>query len=894
MTTHDERYEEMREEMKDTPLVDDAVQAVHDHAPDAESVRLAADRVWQKLNAEARAAAPRADAGTDLETCDDYQSLLPAYVAGDLPEARRLLLEDHSRECVACRRALIAARSGQTAQDAAPAPPQHQRRWLSLAAAAVLVLTASVFGYLLWDGAFTGGPVGTVASVDGSLLAVEADDLAMKPLGGGAVVGTGEPVRTAKGSTAVVQLTDGSLVEMAERTQIRVRERRSGTTVFVDRGSIIVEAAPQPRRRNLFVSTDEALVSVTGTIFAVQHGVKGSRVSVVEGEVRVRQGRDETVLHPGQQVSTRANLTAVPVAEQIAWSRNVDQYLGLLSELTALRQEIVQRVAPAELRYESALAPIVPADTLVYAALPNISGTLAETYQVFQDRLAASPVLADLWNRQGPKQQAELEEAVERLRDFGSYLGPEVVLALVSDTAGGDPDAPVILATVTRPDSFRTYLEQELERLRSEEGELEELVLVDDLADLPEGDGALLVWLGDGLLVASNDAARLLETVQSARAGGSGFAATELGRAVAAAYADGTQWLMAADLARIVDGEVERDPELAHTGFGEVERLVVERWDEGERATMSAELSFASERHGVASWLAAPAPMGSLEFVSADAHLAAAFVVKEPSALLDDVLAMQATAGEDGGDFREIEEKLGLSMRDDFAAALGGEAAFAIDGPFLPEPSWKVIVEVYDPATLQHTVMTAVAEANQHLQEEGEEGRLTLVSTTAGGQTFFHLASPEGHEIHYVYAGGYVVVAPSQALLERTLAQRAAGSTLTTAARFRDLLPRDGQAGFSALFFQHLGPLLSPLGGTAARLGGSNLTPEQEQALAALAAESEPTLAYAYGEPDRIVVAGTGPGGPLGLGMHTLAGIGGMSSFAHALSAGAEAAAENE
>ena len=41
---------------------------------------------------------------------------------------------------------------------------------------------------------------------------------------------------------------------------------------------------------------------------------------------------------------------------------------------------------------------------------------------------------------------------------------------------------------------------------------------------------------------------------------------------------------------------------------------------------------------------------------------------------------------------------------------------------------------------------------------------------------------------------------------------------------------------------------LSPLSGTLTRLGSGSLTPEQQQALQQLAAESQPTLAYAYGE----------------------------------------------
>jgi hypothetical protein len=408
-------------------------------------------------------------------------------------------------------------------------------------------------------------------------------------------------------------------------------------------------------------------------------------------------------------------------------------------------------------------------------------------------------------------------------------------------------------------------------------------LLVDDLAALPADDDALLVWLGDGLLVASPRADRLRAAVAAAGSGDGGFAASELGAAVAAAYADGTQWLLAVDLEPIVAAEAVSDAELAASGFTDVRQLVIERWDEGERAVMTADLSFGAERRGVASWLAAPAPMGSLDFVSADAHLAVAFVVKEPTALLDDLMAM---AGEGDEGFAEIERELGVSVRDDLAAPLGGELAFALDGPFLPEPSWKVVMEVYDPATLQHTLATAVAEADRRLRQEGKAG-IALESEEAGGRTWHRIAR-SGVEVSYVFVDGYLVAAPSRALLERTLAQRDAGSTLPSSAKFRSLLPTDARADFSAVFFQHLGPLLSPLSGTLTRLGSGSLTPEQQQALAQLADDAQPTLAYAYGEADRITVAGTGPGGPLGLGMNALTGFGGLASLGQALSVAAE------
>src|SRR5262249_53791460 len=118
-----------------------------------------------------------------------------------------------------------------------------------------------------------------VESVDGGLYRVARASSA--PVAAGEAVRAGDRIRTAKGSHAVLRMNDGSQIEMAERAGLSLAARDGDHTIDLERGRIIVQAAHQ-RPHHLYVTTADCQVAVTGTIFAVNHGTKGSRVSVVE------------------------------------------------------------------------------------------------------------------------------------------------------------------------------------------------------------------------------------------------------------------------------------------------------------------------------------------------------------------------------------------------------------------------------------------------------------------------------------------------------------------------------------------------------------------------------------------------------------------------------------
>ena len=324
---------------------------------------------------------------------------------------------------------------------------------------------------------------------------------------------------------------------------------------------------------------------------------------------------------------------------------------------------------------------------------------------------------------------------------------------------------------------------------------------------------------------------------------------------------------------------------LERLGLADAEFLILDSRSAAGETQNRAHLAFHQERQGMASWLAEPAPVGALDFVSPSAHLAVGGVLKEPAAMLDDLLALveaddASGSGSEHSVLRELadfEAEHGLSLREDLAATLGGDFAFAFDGPWLPTPSWKLILEVNDAGRLQSTLVSLVEEWNRAAAAAEGEPRptLTLSQEAIAGRVVYDLQTSTGTELaHFLFVDGYVVVGPSRALLVEAVAQRAAGITLVASAGFLDLLPHDGQANYSAVVYQNLGGAIGALGEFLGRQGG--IPQAERERLTALAGEAGASLAVAYGEPQALTFATRGARGPMGISFENLLALGGL------------------
>src|SRR5215210_8274734 len=102
-------------------ILDKVTAEIRNEKVDESAVSAAADRVWARVSAVASETQFNLPTVDRIEGCADFQSLIPAYLAGKLSEARSLLLVDHTHECIPCRKAMNEARKQKRGIHVAPA-----------------------------------------------------------------------------------------------------------------------------------------------------------------------------------------------------------------------------------------------------------------------------------------------------------------------------------------------------------------------------------------------------------------------------------------------------------------------------------------------------------------------------------------------------------------------------------------------------------------------------------------------------------------------------------------------------------------------------------------------------------------------------------------------------
>ncbi|KAA6460979.1 hypothetical protein DYQ86_11940 [Acidobacteria bacterium AB60] len=822
-------------------LLDRATRALQADVPAEDAVRSAAAKAAGNLGLDNGYEAIAA-----IRSCEDVRKLFPTYRAGTLPETRALLVRTHLHECGLCLRRF---HESSTLDWAAPrvATAQHvnPRVWGWAFASALVVLVSAFFVYrTYWQ--VPPGVRAEVQSIDGSAYLVSGND--NRQLSPGATLNEGDELRTSGASHAVLRMADGSRVEVAERSTLGFGARGGNATVSLDQGALIVQAA-QRKSGHLYVKTRDCRLAVTGTVFSVNSGIKGSRVAVLRGSVDVAHGGLHSVLHPGEQIATSDTLAPEPLAEQFAWSSDRQEYIGIMAQLANVEHRIAQIPFPQS-RYSSDLLSRVPSDTLFYLAIPNLGDYFSQANTIFQDQLSQSPELQQWWARGHKQSPADLNALVNKIHDVSQYLGDEVVVV-----ASGEGDHRGVAALA---DVQRSGLAAELRQQFSNGGDglvvLDEAALANTTAPATARAGYALVR--DHEVVFSNSIPTIKQIDAQLNAGASGFAAGDFGRQISAAYDRGAGIILAANLRVIMQNNrmgrslqaVAKERAFESTGLGGLQYIVAEHREANGAPENHLNLQFSGTRQRVASWLASPAPIGSLDFVSPNASIAVAALSKDPAAIADDIMAMASDSGRTKINFSELDAKLGISLRDDLMANLGGDFLIALDGPALPTPAWKAVIEVNNPDRLENTLERLVQAINSQMQ--GHQGHnISIEASTVDAQRYYqiHDAATPAAQVNYTFFNGFMIVAPQRALLMDAIRIQTSGNSLARSSSFRALLPHDQNENYSAIAYQNLSPVLTPL--------LSQFSGESADALRKLAADARPTVICAWGKDNGIQAA---------------------------------------
>lgn len=711
------------------------LESMKDDAASADAAGAQA-RVWQKLH-----------------PCGQFREQFDAYRSGTLAEAKRMLIDDHLTRCADCRRALRISEEPK-AEKVVAMPTRRQfnvPRWAIAAGLAAAAIFASRDRFDIWLA--PSGPRATVKQISGALYSHDATVLAT-----GAALGEGQLIRTGGGTRAVIELADGSLMEINERTELYVNAAWSGQTVHLQRGDVIVRAAKQ-RRGSLRVVTRDAEAAVKGTIFTVSAGTAGSLVGVVEGSVAVTQASGDKLLKPGERTVTSPALEQVSVRDAVEWSSEKEKHFALLGELAAIQKQIT----PATARVAATMISRLPDQTQFYAAMPNLGPSLDQAVSLIEQRSRQVDVLKDWWTS---SRSGEMRETVDQLRSLSAMLGEEIVFLLAK------PEIPAALVEVKAG---------------------QEAALQAKLSELLPAPAKYKIV--NGVLIVSPSETKLAQIL--ARLGkGSG---TPFANELARRYARGVAWIFGADLQMIPQAQQAEDKAkffgADNARFVFVEQRAVNGTEENE-----ASLIFAGPRKGVASWIAAPASSGSAEYVTSDAVFAFSAATRNPKQIFDEVQTMFGSEL-----LNDVEARVGISISGDLAASLGTDFTMAVETPSVPIPGWILAYETYRPEQINATFKRLAEAYNASLSPEETGRKLTYKTETENGRAWYSLSiGGEMLGLHWTFDRGYWLLGMERGTLVRAIQTRAGGFPLIRSEAFRAQTPALAGAHSSGFLWMNL------------------------------------------------------------------------------------------
>ena len=544
--------------------------------------------------------------------------------------------------------------------------------------------------------------------------------------------------------------------------------------------------------------------------------------------------------------ASRAQNPPTSQANEAPWAQELNKYPGLVEEFSRLAEKLQNNIQFPAPREKSRLLPLVPPSTSVYAAFSNYGEVVSQALSAFHQELQESSVLRDWWAHgqlatAGPK----VEDFLEKLSQLQQYLGEEIV---VSGAMEGREPRFLMVAEIRKP-GLKKFLEQMVSQLAGKSKPGLRILDLQELATAPETvpPGGFIVLVRSDFVVGAPDLATLRSFNARLNRTSREFVSTPFGQRVAREYESGLTSVVAADLQTLLNllpPSAKQNPAFQRSGFADVKYFVSARRKVSGQEISQMEFSFTGPRHGAASWLAKPGPLGSLDFVSPKAIVAATLVLSNPVQVFEDVKDLARLSNPNAfASLPQLEQALQVSVKDDLLDLLRGELTVELDSLTPPQPEWKAALGVKDANHLQHTLSTLLAVAHFQVEQEVE-----------GGVTYYTVHIPSSktyNEIGYAFLDGYLIVGSNRDAVADAVRLHRTGASLAKSRKLLATLPQGGPIEASGMLYENPTAF--------AQLSLRQFSPALAASLAQYSAETTPVVVWGYGEETAIREVSTSP-----------------------------------
>lgn len=550
----------------------------------------------------------------------------------------------------------------------------------------------------------------------------------------------------------------------------------------------------------------------------------------VPSSVRQLTGVAFIFLAASISVAAQGRANDAPSPEQM---KELGKYpLNDFGEVFLRLQREVALPAP---RQESRLLPLLPASTVFYAAIPNYGDAARQALKIFREERELRPELRKWW--QSPemaKNGPQFEMAIEAISNLAQYVGNEIV---ISGSLNESKSPNVVLLAEIRKPGLKAALDFAVQVASAGSKPTVRVLDKSGLAGATESTPRqFTVLVRPDFVIAAPDLETARNFSRQLDVGKREFASLEFGQRLQQGYSGGVAVIAGADLQTILS-QAPLPPQqgqiLQQTGFGDMKYALWEHRGLPGQPSSEGELSFTRPRRGVASWLAAPRDLHSLDFASPRAILVASIALKNLGSIFDEIQTLATAANPNAfAQMDQMQQGLGIILKDDLLNQLGGEITLEVDDIEKDQPAWKAILEVEDVARVERTFAKLLAVAPLQAQESREDG-VTYHSLTVPSPT-------KAIEVGYAFTDGYLVIGSTGARVREAVRLHRQGGSLTKSNAFLASLPPGHSTQASALYYQDVLRLMG--------MQLSRLSPELGKSLFHEATASSPAVMCAYAD----------------------------------------------